>query len=300
MQTENNISTSVPEDMEEWSTVIKPKDKLLSVDFKELWNYRDLLTLFVKRDIITSYKQTILGPLWWIIQPSLTVIMYMVVFGGIAGIPTDGIPQPLFYLGGVCMWHYFSECLNKTSNTFVANSGLFGKVYFPRLIMPIENVISNLVRFGIQLGLFIVVYIIFALSGATVQPNWYLLLFPVLVLMLAGLALGFGIIISSMTTKYRDLQVLFSFIVQLWMYATPIVYPLTQVRGKIILGHDAAQLMCLNPVTPVIETFKYAALGGGEFVGWGWLAYSFGCMVLLLALGIIIFNRVQKSFMDTV
>lgn len=285
---------------ENWTTVIKPRSGLFEVNLKELWDYRDLLTLFVKRDITVQYKQTILGPLWWIIQPALTVIMYMVVFGGIAGIPTDGVPQPLFYLAGVCMWQYFADCLTKTSNTFVTNSSIFGKVYFPRLIMPLSTVTSNLVRFGIQVGLFILVYVYYAIIGVAPTPNWYLLLAPVLVVMMAGLALGFGIVISSMTTKYRDLQVLFTFIVQLWMYATPIVYPLSQVAGKTVLGMDLTTIMSLNPVTPIIETFKYGALGAGEFIGWGWLAYSFVFMLVVLALGILIFNKVQKSFMDTV
>ncbi|MBP9991511.1 MAG: ABC transporter permease [Bacteroidales bacterium] len=296
----NNSQQAISNTNEEWTTVIKPKDKLLSINFKEIWDYRDLLTIFIKRDITTSYKQTILGPLWWIIQPTFTVVMYMVVFGGIAGIPTDGIPQPLFYLGGVCMWQYFADCLNKTSNTFVANAGIFGKVYFPRLIVPIENVVSNLVRFSIQLFLFVAVYVIYAIVGTQACPNWYLLLFPLLVFMMAGLALGFGIIISSMTTKYRDLQILFSFVVSLWMYATPIVYPLSQVAGKVKFGINVYNVMCLNPVTPIIETFKHAALGAGEFIGWGWLAYSFCFMTVLLLLGILVFNRVQKSFMDTV
>lgn len=287
-------------DEKEWSTIIKPRNKLFEVNMKEIWDYRDLLTLFVKRTITVQYKQTILGPLWWIIQPAFTVIMYMVVFGGIAGIPTDGIPQPLFYLSGVALWQYFSDCLGKTSSTFVSNAGIFGKVYFPRLIMPLSNVISNLLRFGIQLGLFVVVYIYYVIVGQAPSPNWHLLLFPLLVIMIAGLALGFGIIISSMTTKYRDLQILFSFFVSLWMYATPIVYPLTQVRGKIVAGFNLETLMCLNPITPIIEAFKYGALGAGEFVGWGWLAYSFGFMLVVMALGILIFNKVQKSFMDTV
>ncbi|MBR3426463.1 MAG: ABC transporter permease [Bacteroidales bacterium] len=285
---------------ESWTTVIKPKTGLFEVNLKEIWDYRDLLALFVKRTITVQYKQTILGPLWWIIQPALTVIMYMVVFGGIAGIPTDGVPQPLFYLGGICMWQYFSSCLTGTSNTFVTNSGIFGKVYFPRLIMPLSTVISNLVRFGIQLGLFIIVYVYYAILGLAPTPNWYLLLAPVLVVMMAGLSLGFGIVISSMTTKYRDLQVLFSFVVQLWMYGTPIVYPLSQVAGKTVLGMDLTTIMCLNPVTPVIETFKYGALSAGEFIGWGWLAYSFIFMIVVLAFGVLIFNKVQKSFMDTV
>ena len=260
---------------QEWTTVIKPKDKLWSVDFKELWGYRDLTSLFVKRDIITQYKQTVLGPLWFIIQPVMTVLMYMVVFGGIAGIGTDGIPQPLFYLTGTCMWQYFSDCLNKTSNTFVNNSGLFGKVYFPRLVVPVANVISNLLRFGIQLSLFLIVYLIYSIIGCPAHVNMYVLLFPLLVVMMAGLALGFGIIISSLTTKYRDLQILFSFIVHLWMYATPIVYPLSLVKGKMVAGMNMYNIMRLNPVTPVIETFKYGFLGAGEFIGWGWMAYSF-------------------------
>ena len=293
------MAQSVSEN-ENWTTIIKPRNKLFEVNLKEIWDYRDLLTLFVKRTITVQYKQTILGPLWWIIQPALTVIMYMVVFGGIAGIPTDGIPQPLFYLGGIAMWQYFADCLNKTSTTFVANAGVFGKVYFPRLIMPLASVTSNLVRFGIQIGLFVVVYIYYAIIGQAPSPNVYLLLFPLLVVMIAGLALGFGIIVSSMTTKYRDLSILFSFFVSLWMYATPIVYPLSQVAGKQVKGMDLATIMCLNPVTPVIETFKHGALGAGEFIGWGWLAYSFVFMLVVLALGILIFNKVQKSFMDTV
>lgn len=286
----------------DWDLVIKPKESLFSVDFKELWRYRDLCSLFVKRNIITQYKQTVLGPLWWLIQPALTVVMYMVVFGGIAGIPTDGVPQPLFYLSGICLWQYFSDCLTKTSNTFVNNSGIFGKVYFPRLVMPLADVISNLLRFSIQFGLFIVVYIGYWLLDPTCSAHLtiYALLFPVLVFMMAGLALGFGTIISSMTTKYRDLQVLFSFVVQLWMYATPIVYPLSQTAGRQLYGISVKTLMCLNPVTPVIEAFKYGFLGAGQFIGWGWLAYSFVFMIVVLALGILIFNKVQKSFMDTV
>ena len=285
---------------ENWTTVIKPRSGLFEVNLKEIWEYRDLLVIFVKRNIAVTYKQTVLGPLWWIIQPALTVIMYMVVFGGIAGIPTDGIPQPLFYLGGIAMWQYFADCLGRTSSTFVANAGMFGKVYFPRLIMPLVSVTSNLVRFSIQIALFVAVYIYYAIIGQAPSPNWYLLLFPLLVVMLAGLALGFGIIVSSMTTKYRDLQILFSFFVSLWMYATPIVYPLSQVAGKKVMGLDLTLLMCLNPVTPVIETFKHGALSAGQFIGWGWLAYSFGFMLVVLALGILIFNKVQKSFMDTV
>ena len=287
---------------EQWDIIIKPKDKLLSVDFKELWRYRDLYTLLVKRRIITQYKQTVLGPAWFVIQPAMTVIMYMIVFGGIAGIPTDGVPRPLFYLAGTCMWQYFSSCLSGTSNTFVSNSGIFGKVYFPRLVSPMATVTSNLVRFGIQFSFFVIVYLIYTFTDPTCEAHmtWYALLFPVLVLMLAGLALGFGMIISSMTTKYRDLQILFSFIVSLWMYATPIVYPLSQTNSMRYFGIPVHTLMCLNPVTPIIETFKYGFLGCGAFVGWRWLIYSFLVMMVLLAVGVVIFNKVQKSFMDTV
>ena len=287
---------------EKWDIVIKPKDNLFSIDFKELWAYRDLCALFVKRNIITKYKQTILGPLWFVIQPALTVIMYMVVFGGIAGIPTDGVPRPLFYLAGTCTWTYFSSCLMSTSNTFVSNAGIFGKVYFPRLVMPISTVISNLLQLSIQFGFFAIVYIFYTIfdPNCTAHFTWYALLLPVIIVMLAGLALGFGTIISSMTTKYRDLQVLFSFLVSLWMYATPIVYPLSQTGSKFFLGVPVHTFMCLNPVTPIIETFKYGFLGCGEFVGWRWLIYSFVFMCLLLGGGIVVFNKVQKSFMDTV
>lgn len=287
---------------EKWDIEINPKDKLLSVDFKELWKYRDLCSLFVKRNIITQYKQTILGPIWFVVQPALTVIMYMIVFGGIAGIPTDGVPRPLFYLAGTCTWSYFSNCLTKTSNTFVANSAIFGKVYFPRLVMPVANVISNLLQLGIQFGFFVIVYVVYAIvdPSCTAHLTWYAFMLPVIIVMLAGLALGFGMIVSSMTTKYRDLQVLFSFLVSLWMYATPIVYPLSQTNGMIWNGIPVHTLMCLNPVTPIIEAFKYGFLGAGEFIGWGWLLYSFVFMCVLLALGIVVFNKVQKSFMDTV
>lgn len=276
-----------------WTTIIKPKNQLLQVDLGEIWQYRDLYTLFVKRDIITQYKQTILGPSWFFIQPALTTVMYMVVFGGIAGISTDGLPQPLFYLAGIVCWQYFADCLNKTSATFTANQAIFGKVYFPRLIMPLSTVTSNLVRMGIQFLLFIAVYIYFIFMKANVAPNMYILLIPVLILMLAGLALGFGIIISSMTTKYRDLTILFTFVVQLWMYATPVIYPLSTMSPKM------QKIMSLNPVTSIIETFKFGTLGVGTF-SWGSLAYSFVFMLVLLAVGIVVFNKVQRSFMDTV
>ncbi|HPG55834.1 MAG TPA: ABC transporter permease [Candidatus Enterocola sp.] len=277
-----------------WTTIIKPHNKLWEVDFKELWRYRDLFMMYVKRDIITMYKQTILGPLWFVIQPAITTIMYMVVFGGIAGISTDGLPQPLFYLAGICLWQYFADCLNKTSSTFISNQGIFGKVYFPRLVAPLSTIVSGLVKLGIQILLFVIVYIYFLAIGTPVEPNWALSLFPLLVIMIAGLALGFGIIISSLTTKYRDLTILFTFIVQLWMYGTPVIYPLSSIpEGKIKL------LMQLNPITPIVETFKYGTLGIGEF-SWTMLGYSFCFMLVVLAIGIILFNKVQRSFMDTV
>ena len=283
-------------DNDTWTTVIKPKEKLLQVDFKELWRYRDLTSLFVRRNITTQYKQTILGPLWYIIQPTITVLMYMVVFGGIAKIPTDGLPQPLFYLSGVCLWQYFSDCLSKTSSTFTANAGIFGKVYFPRMVVPISTVVSNLLRFAIQLGLFMVVYAIYQIwvIPGQIHTNWYALLLPVLVLLLAGLALGFGVLFSSLTTKYRDLQLMLDYFVRLWMYATPVVWPLSTITNPKL--HLA---MTLNPLTPIIEAFKYGFLGAGEF-SWGGLAYSFLFMVVLMAIGIVLFNRVQRTFMDTV
>ena len=279
---------------EKWTLVIQPHGKLWSVDFKEIWRYRDLITLFVKRNIIVQYKQTILGPLWYIIQPVLTVIMNMVVFGGIAKMSTDGIPQPLFYMAGNVCWFYFSDCLNQTSSTFTANQGMFGKVYFPRLVVPISTVLSNLLRFSIQLGLFVAIYLYFVVSGSSACPNWHVVLLPLFVVMLAGLGLGFGILVSSMTTKYRDLTILFTFIVQLWMYATPIVYPISMVTNETL-----KTIIMANPMTSIIEAFKYATLGQGYF-SWLALGYSFTFMCILLLLGIVIFNRVQRSFMDTV
>jgi len=278
---------------ENWTTVIKPKSGLFEIDFKELIDYKDLNQMFVKRNIVTQYKQTILGPLWFFINPALTTIMYMVVFGGIAGISTDGLPQPLFYLAGICLWNYFSVCLTKTSTTFVENQNIFGKVYFPRLIMPISNVISSLFTLSIQLILFILVYIYYLIQGYSITPNVYILLAPVLIIMLAGLSLGFGIIVSSWTTKYRDLTIFFSFIVQLWMYATPIIYPLS------VMSPQKQWIAVLNPITSVVEAFRYAMLGTGTF-NWAHLGYSFVFMCVVLVIGIVTFNKVQRSFMDTV
>jgi lipopolysaccharide transport system permease protein len=277
----------------EYTTVIKPKNKLFEVDFKEIWQYRDLFSMFVKRDIITQYKQTILGPAWFFIQPAITTIMYMIVFGGIAGISTDKLPQPMFYLANIVCWQYFADCLNKTSSTFTANQGIFGKVYFPRMIVPLSTVASGLVRMGIQFLLFVAVYVYYIIMGVHIAPNIYILLLPVIIIMLAGLSLGFGIIISSMTTKYRDLTILFSFIVSLWMYATPIIYPLSSMSPK------RQWIMGLNPVTSLVEAFRYGAMGVGTF-SWMMLVYSFIFMIVLLGIGIVVFNKVQRSFMDTV
>lgn len=280
---------------EKWTTEIKPKSSLLSIDFKELWQYRDLYRMFVKRDIVTWYKQTILGPLWFFIQPIMTTVMFMVVFGGIAKISTDGLPQPLFYLAGICLWQYFAECLNQTSKTFIDNANVFGKVYFPRLVVPMATVTSNLVRLSIQMGLFLVVFAYYMIfTDAPVHPNLYALLTPVLILILAGLGLGFGILFSSLTTKYRDLVFLLSFIVQLWMYATPVIYPLSTIDNP-----KLKMLMQANPLSSILEAFKFGWLGVGEF-SWAALGYSAGFMVVLLALGIIVFNRIQRTFMDTV
>ena len=278
----------------DWTLIIRPHEKLWKLNLKEVWAYRDLVELFVKRNIVVQYKQTILGPLWYLIQPILTVIMNMVVFGSIAHMSTDGVPQALFYMAGNVCWFYFSDCLNQTSSTFVTNQAMFGKVYFPRMVVPISTVISNLLRFGIQVLLFIAFYLYFWISGSDVTLTWAMLLMPLLIVMLAGLGLGFGILVSSLTTKYRDLTILFTFIVQLWMYATPIVYPISMVTNETL-----RTVIMLNPMTAVVETFKYATLGQGYF-SWGALGYSFTFMCVLLLWGTVVFNKVQRSFMDTV
>ena len=277
-----------------WTMRIRPHERLWHIDLGEIWRYRDLIELFVRRNIVVEYKQTILGPLWYLIQPILTVIMNMVVFGNIAKMSTDGMPQALFYMAGNICWFYFSNCLNQSSNTFIANQNMFGKVYFPRLVVPIAVVISNLLRFAIQAGLFVALYLYFFVGGAPIAPNWTILLIPLLVVMLAGLGLGFGILISSLTTKYRDFTILFTFVVQLWMYATPIVYPLSMVEEGTL-----RTLIMANPMTSIIEAFKYATLGQG-FFSWYALGYSFLFMSVLLVFSVAIFNKVQRNFMDTV
>ena len=277
-----------------YTTVITPKSYAHGLGLKELWQKRYLIWLFVKRDITVQYKQTIFGMGWYFISPLFTMFMYIIVFGRIAGIPTDDVPQPVFYLSGICLWEYFSACLTDVAGTFQKNAGLFGKVYFPRLVSPVSVVISRLFRFSLQLGTFIIVYIFFVLKGVHLCPNWYLLLFPVIILIMQGLALGLGLIISSLTTKYRDLVNFFGVFVSLWMYATPIVYPLSYVTNPTL-----HKIMLLNPMTALIETFKYGAYGAGEF-SWTALAYSFACMLVLLVIGIYMFNRKQKYFIDTI
>lgn len=280
---------------EPWSLEIRPEESLLHVDLGELWRYRSLFGMFVRRDIVTMYKQTILGPLWFFIQPVLTTIMYMVVFGGIAGISTDGLPQPLFYLSGICLWQYFADCLTRTSSTFIANAHVFGKVYFPRLVVPLSIVTSNLVRLFIQMSLFLAVYLYYLVAtDVPVHPNGHALLTPLLVVLLAGLGLGFGVFFSSFTTKYRDLTYLLTFFVQLWMYATPVIYPLSTITS-----HKVRMVMLANPVTAIVETFKYGVLGVGSF-SWGALGYSAAFTLILLATGIVIFNHTQRKFIDTV
>ena len=278
---------------QQWTSVIKPSNGWFDVNIKELWQYRDLIMMFVKRDFVAFYKQTVLGPLWFLLQPLFTTIVFTIVFGQIAKLPTNGLPQILFYLSGTVMWNYFAACLNTTSNTFVANAGIFGKVYFPRLVTPIAVVLTQMMTFAIQFCLFIFIFFYFYISGADVKPNLWILATPVLLLQMACLGLGCGIIVSSMTTKYRDLSLLVAFGVQLWMYATPVVYPISMVSGKL------AVFMALNPMTAIIEVFRHAFLGGQLIPLWYW-GTSIGTTIFLLLLGIVLFSKVEKNFMDTV
>lgn len=276
-----------------WTTIIKPKTGWFDINLRELVQYKDLIVMFVKRDFKTMYKQTILGPLWIIINPLLTTLMFTVVFGNIANIPTDGMPQIVFYMLGTTVWTYFSSCLTKTSSTFTGNAAIFGKVYFPRLVTPISTVISGLINFGVQFLMFLGFMAYFMIKGSPIEPNLWILITPLLLVQLAALALGFGIIISSMTTKYRDLAVLVTFGVQLWMYATPVVYPASQIGGKL------KTLMMLNPVSPIVESFRYAFLGSGS-IPWNYLGISVVTTLVVLFAGVVLFSRVEKTFMDTV
>lgn len=278
---------------EDWTLVIKPKRRLLDIDLKGIWRYRDLWYMYVKRDFVTVYKQTILGPLWFFIQPIFTTVMYMFVFGGLAGISTDGAPKPLFYLSGIMLWNYFSECFNGASNTFTANAGVFGKIYFPRLIVPLATMTSLLIKLLIQLFLFIAVYLYYLRAGVNLSLNITVLLFPVLVLMLAFHALSWGVIVSSLTSKYRDLKYLVGFGLHLFMYATPIIYPLSVASGKI------RAILELNPLTPIFEAVKYSCLGCGSF-SWVGLAYSSAVMLVSLFISLIVFNQAERDFLDTV
>lgn len=280
-----------------WDLIIKGHTSLFDLNFADLWRYRDLLLLFVKRDFVSFYKQTILGPLWFFIQPVFTTVVYSFIFGNLAGISTDGVPKYLFYLTGITSWNYFSDCLTKTSTVFRDNAGIFGKVYFPRLIMPLSIVASNLIRFGVQLLLMIcmmIYFCFFPIEGTSFTITYALFLFPFLVLLMALLGLGMGLIITAMTTKYRDLTFLVTFGVQLLMYGTTVIYPLSYAREK-GYGH----IVALNPMTGIIEAFRYAFLGKGEFTAFS-LGYSVLVTLVILFFGIIIFNKTEKNFVDTI
>lgn len=285
----NNTS----ETEQSWDLIITPRKRWWDLQLHDVWHYRDLIGLFVRRDFVSRYKQTILGPLWFIIQPLLTSIVFTVIFGNIARLPTDGLPQMLFYMSGNILWSYFSTCLTSTSTTFTANAHLFGKVYFPRLVMPVSIVISDLITFAIQFVFFLAYLLFFYLRGSAVGLTTWAFALPLLLVLMAGLGLGFGIIISSLTTKYRDLQYLVSFGVGLWMYATPVIYPVSSIPEK------WRWVANVNPVTPIIETFRAGFLGAGD-ASWPRLAYSAGFMVVVLFVGTVIFNRVEKTFIDTV
>lgn len=281
-------------DTETWDLVIEPKGRLLNLNLKEVWRYRDLLLLFVKRDFVAQYKQTILGPLWHFIQPIFTTLMFLFIFGKVANIPTDGIAAISFYMSGIAIWNYFSACLTATSSTFVANAGIFGKVYFPRLVIPISTVMSNLVKFAIQFLLLLAVMIYYGIKTGSFHFGISWLLIPLLVLMMAGLGLGLGIIISSLTTKYRDFTVLIGFAVQLLMYATPVAYPLSYLKDK-----SYAAWIAWNPLSPIVEGFRYALFGVGTVNASG-LLYSGIFIVIVVFMGMVIFSKVERSFMDTV
>lgn len=279
-------------------TIIKPKSGWLDLPIRELVHYKDLIGLFVKRDFVSLYKQTVLGPAWAVIQPFLTTIVFSLVFGSIAGLAPEGVPSFLFYLSGTVVWTYFANCLTRTSDTFIANAAILGKVYFPRLVMPVSTVLSKLIDFAIQYAFFLVFLVIYMLTGADVRPNWFILMTPVLLLQLAMLSLGCGVIISAATTKYRDLRMLVSFGVQLWMYASPVAYDMFSM-GAFAPGSKYYGLYMLNPVTPIVNVFRYAYLGIGQ-VDWVYYGISWATTCVLLFLGVVLFSRVEKTFMDTV
>ena len=276
----------------QWTETIGSSHSLFDLNLKEVWRYRDLVYMFVKRDFVSGFKQTILGPVWFFINPIFTTLVYLVVFGNIANLSTDGAPKILFYLAGVTLWNYFSSCLTGTASVFTSNAGIFGKVYFPRLVMPISIVVSNLMRFGVQMSLFLIVFFYYLAKGE-VQPNWWILATPFLIVLMAMFALGMGMIFSSMTTKYRDLQMLLGFGVSLYMYATPVIYPASSLKGIF------KTIAFYNPLTGIFECFKYAWLGVGDFSA-GMLLVSTAIITVILMVGTVIFNKVEKSFMDTV
>ena len=281
-----------------FTTVIVPKTGWLDLNLKEVLKYRDLILLFVKRNFVSKYKQTILGPAWAIIQPFLTTVMFTLIFGNIAGLAPGGVPSFVFYLSGNVMWGYFSGCLSSTANTFVANSHTMGKVYFPRLVMPVSTVLSQLINFAIQYVFLAAFLVYYTVTGQGVAPNWWILMTPVLLLQMAMLSLGFGIIISALTTKYRDLAMLVGFGVQLWMYATPVAYDMFSMAAFAPGGKWHTLYMC-NPVTPVVNLFRYAYLGIGS-MEWNYYFLSWGVTLAVLFVGVVLFNRVEKTFMDTV
>ncbi len=288
------LEAETEEERQAWTEIITPSTNLFDLRLGEVWRYRDLLWLFVRRDFIAQYKQTILGPLWHLIQPIFTTIIFLFLFGRIANIPTDGIQPMLFYMSGITIWNYFSACLTSTSNTFLANANIFGKVYFPRLVLPLSVILSNVVRFFIQFGLLLVMMIWFQFHGHPIHFTFYWIYIPILVVLMAGIGLGLGIIISSLTTKYRDLAILLGFAVQLGMYATPIAYPLSFLKSR---GYE--KLISANPLSPVVECFRYCLFGKGTFTPES-LTYSVIFMLCVLFMGSVIFNKVEKSFMDTV
>lgn len=282
---------------EKWDIVITNRSKLFNIDFKELWRYRDLVFMYVKRDFITFYKQTILGPIWYFIQPVFTTIMFMFVFGGIAGISTDGVPQAVFYMGGLVCWNYFADCFNRSCNIFNTNKGIFGKVYFPRLVVPLAGVISNLIKFGIQFSLFLAVYLYFVIAkGIHFDFNATVLLVPVYIIMLAALGLGLGMLFSSLTIKYRDLNFVVSFGLSLLMYATPVIYPLSVLKES---HAKYFNFLLVNPLTSIHEAFKFAFTGVGVF-NWLYLLYSLVFTIVVFIWGLVVFNRVQRNFMDVI
>lgn len=283
---------------QKFETVILPKTGWFDIHLKEVWDYRDLIYLFVKRNFVSKYKQTILGPAWAVIQPLLTTVVFTLVFGNIAGLAPGGIPSFVFYLSGTILWTYFSSCLTQTANTFISNRNVLGKVYFPRLVMPISTVCSELISLAIQYGFLVLFLVFYVITKQGVHPNWYILMTPLLVLQLAALSLGFGVIVSALTTKYRDLAMLIAFGTQLWMYASPVAYDMFSITGFAPGGKWHALYMC-NPVTPIINTFRYGYLGIGA-IEWNYYLIGWITTLIILALGVILFSRVEKTFMDTV